>query len=171
MNDRQSQPESEPLVHVVLVAPQIPWNTGNVGRSCLAAGAQLHLIRPLGYSLEDRYLKRAGLDYWPHVKPRVWPSWRAFEPELPTLGEPYFFSAEAERDLWSVHFPRRVVLIFGSETAGLPPDLRGRYPTRLLAIPMRRDPVRSLNLSTAAAITLFEVSRQSGKKLRKFKKR
>ncbi len=75
-------------LHVVLVAPEIPWNTGNVGRTCLAAGAQLHLVRPLGFSLDDRYLKRAGLDYWPHVEPRIWPSWPSFEEELPRWVSP-----------------------------------------------------------------------------------
>lgn len=161
MSEHSHGPPAEPSVHLVLVAPEIPWNTGNVGRSCLAAGARLHLVRPLGFSLEDRYLKRAGLDYWPHVRPRIWPSWSVFEAELPALGEPWFFSAEAERDLWSVRFPTPVVLVFGSETGGLPNELRHRYRHRLLRIPMRRDPVRSLNLSTSAAIALFEVARQS----------
>ena len=160
MSGRANGPEAEPGVHVALVAPQIPWNTGNVGRTCLAAGAHLHLVRPLGFSLDDRYLKRAGLDYWPHVRPRIWPSWRAFEAVLPGLAEPYFFSAEAERDLWSARFPARVALIFGSETAGLPRQVRHRYSDRLLAIPMRRGPVRSLNLSTSVAVALFEVARQ-----------
>ncbi len=149
-------------LHVVLVAPEIPWNTGNVGRTCLATGARLHLVRPLGFSLEGRYLRRAGLDYWQHVEPRIWPSLPAFEAELPRLGEPFFFSADGERDLWSARFPRRSVLIFGSETSGLPADLRRRYRERLLAIPMAGGPVRSLNLSTAAAVAVYEVRRQTG---------
>ncbi len=156
-------PEAPPAtgLHVALVAPEIHWNTGNVGRTCLAAGARLHLVRPLGFSLEDRYLRRAGLDYWPHVEPRIWPSWPAFEDELPDLGEPFLFSADGERDLWSVRFPERSVLVFGSETSGLPADLRHRYRERLLRIPMRRGPVRSLNLSTAAAVAVYEVLRQA----------
>ena len=145
---------------MVLVAPEIPWNTGNVGRTCLAAGAKLHLVRPLGFSLEDRYLRRAGLDYWQHVRPEIWPSWTAFEAELPRLGEPFLFSADGKRDLWSVRFPARPVLIFGGETAGLPPELRRRHAERLLAIPMRDGPVRSLNLSTSAAVAVYEVRRQ-----------
>ena len=88
--------------HVVLVHPEIHWNTGNAGRTCLAAGAILHLIEPLGFSLAERQVKRAGLDYWEHVDPRVWPSWDAFENELPTLGIPYFFSAKAKRLFWDV---------------------------------------------------------------------
>ena len=79
-------------MHVVLVHPEIHWNTGNAGRTCLAVGATLHLVEPLGFSLDGRQVKRAGLDYWEHVNPRVWPSWSAFEAELPALGEPFFFS-------------------------------------------------------------------------------
>ncbi len=147
-------------IQVALAAPEIPWNTGNLGRTCLAAGARLHLIRPLGFSLEDRYLKRAGLDYWPHVQPRIWPTWATFESALPELGEPYFFSAEGRRDLWSVRFPENPVLIFGSETRGLSDEIRRRYAERLLNIPMQAGPVRSLNLSTAAAIAIYEARRQ-----------
>jgi tRNA (cytidine/uridine-2'-O-)-methyltransferase len=77
------------------VHPEIHWNTGNAGRTCLATGATLHLIEPLGFSLDDREVRRAGLDYWEHIDLRVWPSWDAFERELPTLGEPYFFSTRA----------------------------------------------------------------------------
>ncbi len=147
-------------IQVALLAPEIPWNTGNLGRTCLAAGARLHLIRPLGFSLEDRYLKRAGLDYWRHVEPRIWPTWAAFEAALPDLGEPFFFSAEAGRDLWSVRFPEQAVLIFGGEAAGLPAGVRRDYAERLVAIPMCPGPIRSLNLSTAAAIAVYEASRQ-----------
>jgi len=109
--------------HVVLVHPEIHWNTGNAGRTCLAAGAVLHLIEPLGFSLRERQVKRAGLDYWEHVDARVWPGWEAFENELPTLGDPYFFSAKAKRLLWDVPLggSSDVVLIFG----GKPPACRG----------------------------------------------
>ncbi len=155
-----SEEETSSPLQVALLAPEIPWNTGNLGRTCLAAGARLHLIRPLGFSLEDRYLKRAGLDYWPHVEPRIWPTWGAFEAALPDLGEPFFFSAEADRDLWDVRFGQRPVLIFGSETSGLPPDIRQRYAARMVSIPMRPGPIRSLNLSTAAAVAVYEASRQ-----------
>jgi tRNA (cytidine/uridine-2'-O-)-methyltransferase len=148
--------------HVVLVHPEIHWNTGNAGRSCLAVGATLHLIEPLGFSLEERQVKRAGLDYWEHVDPRVWPSWDTFENELPMLGEPYFFSAKANRVLWNVSFdvPADVVLIFGGETGGLPAELHVRYRERFVGIPMLSPHVRSLNLSTAVALALYEVIRQ-----------
>ncbi len=147
-------------LHVVLVRPQIHWNTGNVGRSCLAAGAQLHLVRPLGFSLEDRRVRRAGLDYWPRVAPQVWPDWESLEAELPGLGAPYVFAADAPRDLWSVSFPRRTVLVFGSEANGLPPKLRERNADRLVRLPMHDPELRSLNLSTAVGIALYEVLRQ-----------
>ncbi len=84
-------------IHVVLVHPEIHWNTGNAGRSCLAAGATLHLIEPLGFSLDERQVRRAGLDYWEHVDLRVWPDWATFETELPRLGDTYFFSTKAPR--------------------------------------------------------------------------
>jgi len=148
--------------HVVLVRPEIHWNTGNAGRTCLAAGAILHLIEPLGFSLDEPQVKRAGLDYWEHVDPRVWPSWDAFENELPALGNPYFFSARAKRLLWDAPLgePADVVLIFGGETAGLPAELHERYRDRFLGMPVLSPRVRSLNLSTAVALALYEVIRQ-----------
>jgi tRNA (cytidine/uridine-2'-O-)-methyltransferase len=149
-------------IHVVLVHPEIHWNTGNAGRTCLAAGASLHLIKPLGFSLAERQVKRAGLDYWEHVEPHVWPSWDAFESELPKLGTPYFFSAKANRLLWDVPLaePSDLVLIFGGETTGLPAELHERYRDRFVGMPILSPVVRSLNLSTAVAIALYEVIRQ-----------
>jgi tRNA (cytidine/uridine-2'-O-)-methyltransferase len=148
--------------HVVLVHPEIHWNTGNAGRTCLAAGATLHLIEPLGFSLSERQVKRAGLDYWEYVEPRVWPGWDAFEKELPALGRPYFFSARARRLLWDAELGESpdVVLIFGGETTGLPPALHERYRDRFVGMPILSPHVRSLNLSTAVAIALYEVLRQ-----------
>jgi len=149
-----------PSLHVVLVEPEIHWNTGNAGRTCLAAGAQLHLVEPLGFSLDDREVRRSGLDYWPRVKPRLWPGWSAFEAELPRLGEPFLFSPDAPRDLWSVTFPKRSVLIFGRESVGLPADLKSRYTERLVAVPMSDPELRSVNLSTCVGIALYEALRQ-----------
>ena len=148
--------------HVVLVHPEIHWNTGNAGRTCLAAGATLHLIEPLGFSLDERQVKRAGLDYWDHVDPRVWPSWDVFEKQLPALGVPYFFSARAQRILWDLPLGKEpnVVLIFGGETSGLPPELHERYADRFVRMPIESPVVRSLNLSTAVGIALYEVMRQ-----------
>ena len=130
-------------IHVVLVHPEIHWNTGNAGRTCLAVGATLHLVEPLGFSLEESQVKRAGLDYWEHVKLRVWPSWDALERELPSLGE-----------------PENVVLVFGRETGGLPAELHERYRDRFVGMPILSPRVRSLNLSTSVAVAMYEVLRQ-----------
>jgi tRNA (cytidine/uridine-2'-O-)-methyltransferase len=149
-------------IHVVLVHPEIHWNTGNAGRTCLATGATLHLIEPLGFSLDEREVKRAGLDYWEHVDVRVWPSWDALERELPSLGEPFFFSTKTTRLLWDAPLGASddVVLIFGRETGGLPPELHARYAERFVAMPIESPLVRSLNLSTSVAIAVYEVLRQ-----------
>ncbi|MGH9202150.1 MAG: tRNA (cytidine(34)-2'-O)-methyltransferase [Vicinamibacterales bacterium] len=149
-------------IHVVLVHPEIHWNTGNAGRTCLAVGATLHLVKPLGFSLDQRELKRAGLDYWEYVDPRVWPDWDALEAALPTLGEPYFFSTKAARLLWDTPLgaPEDVVLIFGRETGGLPAELHTRFGDRFVTMPISSAHVRSLNLSTSVAVALYEVLRQ-----------
>ena len=151
---------SSPQLHVVLVEPEIHWNTGNAGRTCLAAGARLHLVRPLGFFLDERQVRRSGLDYWPRVNPVVWDSWSAFEARLDGLGEPFFFSAEAPRDYWSVDYPERAVLVFGKESAGLAPEIRERHRDRLVRIPMADPEIRSLNLSTSVALGVYEVLRQ-----------
>ena len=146
---------------MALVEPEIHWNTGNVGRTCLAAGACLHLIEPLGFSLDEREIRRSGLDYWPRVEPRVWPGWDAFEAELPSLGEAYFASPEAARTYWDVRYARNTVLIFGRESVGLSESLRTRYQERLIQVPMQDPALRSLNLSTCVALVLFEALRQA----------
>lgn len=149
-------------LHVVLVHPEIHWNTGNVGRTCLAVGATLHLIEPLGFSLDEKQVKRAGLDYWEHVDLRVWPGWDAFEKELPRLGEPFFFSTKAKKMFWDAPLgkPQDVVLIFGRETGGLPSELHERYRDRFVTMPIASPLVRSLNLSTSVGIAVYEVLRQ-----------
>jgi tRNA (cytidine/uridine-2'-O-)-methyltransferase len=147
-------------LHVVLVEPEIHWNTGNAGRSCLAAGAQLHLVEPLGFSLDEKAVRRAGLDYWPKVQPVVWRDWPQFEEKLPEIGEPYFISPEAPRRLWEVDLREPLALLFGSETRGLATTIRDKYRDRLLSIPMEGADLRSLNLSTCVGIALYEVMRQ-----------
>jgi tRNA (cytidine/uridine-2'-O-)-methyltransferase len=151
-----------PATHVVLVHPEIHWNTGNAGRTCLATGATLHLVEPLGFSLDERQVKRAGLDYWEHVDLRVWPHWNAFEHQLSSLGEPYFFSTRAPRLRWDAPLGTAdgVVLIFGRETGGLPAELHDRYPGRFVTMPILSPRVRSLNLSSSVAIAAYEVLRQ-----------
>lgn len=147
-------------LHIVLVEPEIHWNTGNIGRTSLAVGATLHLIEPLGFSLEDRHLRRAGLDYWPKVRLQMWPNWAEFEKVLPALGQPFYFTAAAERTVWDVQYPENTVLIFGRESVGLPPELLARNADRTVRMPMVEPAVRSLNLSTAAGVASYEVVRQ-----------
>ena len=146
-------------MHVVLVAPEIPPNTGNVARLCVSTGARLHLVRPLGFSLEDRYLKRAGLDYWPQLDLTVHDDLGAFlaakggDPMVlasTRAGRPYTEAAYGE-DTW---------LVFGAETEGLPESLLGRFPEAGVRIPMW-GPSRCLNLSNAVAVVLFEALRQA----------
>ena len=153
-------------IHVVLVHPEIHWNTGNAGRTCLAAGATLHLVEPLGFSLDERQVKRAGLDYWEHVDLRVWSDWNTFEQRLPSLGEPFFFSTKASRLLWDAGLGASddVVLIFGRETGGLPADIHERYRDRFVTMPIASDRVRSLNLSTSVGIAVYETLRQRSTK-------
>lgn len=149
-------------IHVVLVQPEIHWNTGNAGRTCLATGATLHLVEPLGFSLDEKQVKRAGLDYWEHVDLRVWPGWEAFEAQLPSLGEPYFFSTKATKRMWDAPLgePENVVLIFGRETGGLAPHIHENYAERFVGMPILSPLVRSLNLSTSVGIAVYEVLRQ-----------
>jgi tRNA (cytidine/uridine-2'-O-)-methyltransferase len=147
-------------LHVCLVEPEIHWNTGNAGRTCLGAGATLHLVGSLGFSLDATQVRRAGLDYWERVHPRIWPDWSAFQQALPGLGEPFFLSPEARVGFWEVRYPRRVVLVFGRESVGLPAALREEYRERLIGIPMRDPGLRGLNLSTCVGIATYEVRRQ-----------
>jgi tRNA (cytidine/uridine-2'-O-)-methyltransferase len=149
-------------IHVVLVHPEIHWNTGNAGRSCLAAGAVLPLVKPLGFSLDEREVKRAGLDYWEYVDVRLWDSWEDLEQQLLSLGEPYFFSTKGTTALWDAPLGAspNCVLIFGRETGGLPASIHQRYRDRMVTMPILSPHVRSLNLSTTVGIALYEVLRQ-----------
>ena len=148
------------MIHVALVEPEIPWNTGNAGRTCLAAGAQLHLVRPFPFSLREREVRRAGLDYWEHVRLRVHESFAAFEKALPELGVPLFLSAEAERTLYEIEIPEQVVFVFGKESVGLDAAIRNRYSQSLVRLPVLDERVRSINVSTAVGIVLYEALRR-----------
>jgi tRNA (cytidine/uridine-2'-O-)-methyltransferase len=117
-------------------------------------------VEPLGFSLDSNHLRRGGLDYWPRVKPRLWPDWRRFAAALPELGEPWLLTPEAPRSLWKAEFAERVVLLFGRESVGLPAELRSAWSERQIHIPMRDPGLRSLNLSTSVGISSFEVLRQ-----------
>jgi tRNA (cytidine/uridine-2'-O-)-methyltransferase len=157
VNQNLKNDGSKPLErHVVLVSPQIHWNTGNIGRTCVATGSGLHLIRPLGFSLDSRELKRAGLDYWEQVKLSVWDDLDDLNSKLkPRRHEVAIFSKTGRRPFWSLPSPPRLFLIFGSETRGLPASLRQRYAEATFHIPITKN-IRSLNLSTAVAIALYE---------------
>ncbi len=142
--------------HVVLVAPEIHWNTGSIGRTCLAAGGVLHLIEPLGFSLESREVKRAGLDYWEDVNLSVWDTFEDFLSQMqPQKAEVVILSKNGPKVFWSMPSPPRLFLIFGSETKGLPKVNFIRYPDAIYHIPITAK-TRSLNLSTAVGIALFE---------------
>ena len=150
-------------LHVVLVRPEIPPNTGTIARLCAATATRLHLIRPLGFSLEDRYLKRAGLDYWPHVDVVVHDDWEQFlaQERAQSL---LFFSARAARSYLDAPYttPATTHLVFGGETHGLPAALRATHQDALYRIPIFNNSVRSLNLANAVAIVLYEALRQCG---------
>lgn len=152
----------ELLAHIVLIEPEIPWNTGNAGRSCLAFGARLHLVEPLGFSLDAKAVRRAGLDYWSDVDLQPWPSWDALVRGLPGAENPWFITPDAGQTPWQVQLGPRPVLVFGRESVGLPESLRKR-PERNLAIPMPGALTRSLNVSTTVGILLYEVARQTGR--------
>ena len=142
--------------HVVLVAPEIHWNTGNIGRTCLGAGAHLHLIKPLGFSLEEREIKRAGLDYWSKVKLTLWDDFASFVCEMqPKENELALLTKNGKRSFWTLPPESRLFLIFGSETKGLTPDIISRYQDRSYYIPIS-EKIRCLNLSTAVGIALYE---------------
>ena len=149
-------------MHVVLVAPEIPQNTGSIGRLCVATGSRLHLIDPLGFTIDDRHLRRAGLDYWRHVDIVRHPGWEAFEATRPA-GRILCFSARATRSYTTVRYRADDVLVFGSESRGLPPAIRSAYADATFGIPLASEHVRSLNLANAVAIVLYEGLRQQGK--------
>ncbi len=147
-------------MQIVLFEPEIPPNTGNVARLCAATDTELHLIEPLGFSLEDRYLKRAGLDYWPHVRLRVWPDFAAYRQDAGRGRRLVMSSSRSGENIRYFRFTRDDALVFGPETRGLPPEILEASPHRV-RIPIRSC-VRSLNLSTAAGILLFQALLGSG---------
>lgn len=150
------------MPQVVLVNPLIPPNTGNIARTCAATQTPLHLVGPLGFELSDRYLKRAGLDYWPYVDLHIHPQWKAFEAhQAQSGGRRLGFSTSGELNYIEFEFCKDDWLLFGSETEGLPKSvLQSCHKT--LYIPMHEAGVRSLNLSVSVAISLFEALRQLG---------
>jgi tRNA (cytidine/uridine-2'-O-)-methyltransferase len=150
-------------LHIVLVEPEIPPNTGAIARLCAATNTVLHLIEPLGFRLDDRALKRAGMDYWQHVTWHAWPDWAAF---YATQGQArlHFLTTKTNRSYTQARFEPNDFLVFGRETKGLPESLLAAHAEACLTIPMANPEVRSLNLATAAAIVLFEALRQVGER-------
>lgn len=143
---------------MVLYQPEIPYNTGSVGRTCVAVGAKLWLVRPLGFRMDDYYLRRAGLDYWEHLEWELADHWPALVERLPPC-RPWLFTKSATRLYTEPRFVAGDVFVFGSESQGLPKSLLETYPDRALRIPIRPQ-VRSLNLSNSVAIAAYEVVRQ-----------
>jgi tRNA (cytidine/uridine-2'-O-)-methyltransferase len=149
-------------MHVVLYQPEIPPNTGSVARLCAATLTPLHLIKPLGFKIDDKHLKRAGLDYWEFVDLRVYNSWEQFL-DMNSAKRLWYFSKKAARSYTQVSFAEDDYLVFGPETRGLPEQWIALNAERALRIPMMGTGVRSLNLSNAVAIVLYEGLRQLGK--------
>lgn len=148
--------------HIVLIEPEIPPNTGNVARLCAATGTVLHLVGKLGFSIDDKQLKRAGLDYWPAVNLQRWDSFTELQAAYPQ-GRFWYTSKKAQHSHVSANFHPGDFLVFGKETKGLPEDLLAAHPKQTLRIPIFSPVVRSLNLSTAAGIVLYEALRQTGR--------
>ena len=146
------------MFNVVLIEPEIPPNTGNVGRLCLATGSRLHLVRPLGFEIDDRHLQRAGLDYWKEVDVQLWDSFEELQRAQSPEARYFFLTTKTSRPYYEEHFQPNDFLVFGRETRGLPEPLLHANRDRLLTIPMQG--TRSLNLATAVAIVLFEAARQ-----------
>ena len=149
-------------VHIVLVEPEIPPNTGNVARLCAATRTKLHLIEPLGFKLDDKELKRAGMDYWEYVEWHRWPDWGVFQRQLPPDAILWFIESNGPRHYSEASYLPNDYLVFGRETAGLPKKLLESNPDHWLRIPMFNPRSRSLNLSNCAALVLFEALRQQG---------
>ena len=148
------------MIHIVLVSPEIPQNTGNIARTCAATGCALHLVKPLGFSIDDKHLKRAGLDYWDKVTVGVYESFEELERKSPGA---HFYPVETEGSRFhtEVTYPEDVFFVFGKETKGLPKAIVEKYADTLIRLPMRKG-LRSLNLSNAAAVMVYEALRQRG---------
>lgn len=149
-------------MHIVLVEPEIPPNTGNVARLCAATHSQLHLIEPFGFKLDDGQLKRAGMDYWQHVQWHRWPDWQTFQQQLPPGTRLWFIESHTLRLYTEAKFAPEDYLVFGRETAGLPRKILEENSEHCLRIPMFNRKARSLNLSNCVALVLFEALRQQG---------
>jgi len=148
------------MLNIVLHQPEIPHNTGAAGRLALATNATLHLIKPLGFDIDDKSVKRAGLDYWKDVKVKLWENWEEF---LSSVNDPeriFLLTTKSKQAHWDCSFQEGDYLVFGRETKGLPESLIKEHQQRALCIPMEQTSTRSLNLATAVGIVLYEAQRQ-----------
>lgn len=150
----------EGKLNIVMVEPEIPPNTGNVARLCAAVGADLHLVKPLGFSIDDKHLKRAGLDYWHLLNVYLYENFDDFEAKNP-FGKRFLATTKAKRFYTDVSYEEGCYLLFGKETRGLAPEILAKYPDNLIRLPMKKN-CRSLNLSNSVAIVTYEVLRQWG---------
>lgn len=147
-------------MNIVLVEPEIPPNTGNVARLCAATKTRLHLIEPFGFKLDDKQLKRAGMDYWEQVEWHRWGNWTAFQQQVPSSARLWFVESDGPRRYTDVNYGADDYLVFGRETAGLPKEILEANRDNWIRIPMFNPASRSLNLSNCAALVLFEALRQ-----------
>lgn len=148
------------MLGIVLVQPEIPGNTGAVGRTCVALGAELILIHPLGFHITDARVKRSGLDYWPHVRLAEFASWDAFlAGRAPRDDQLFLFEEHASRSFYEPDYPEDAFLVFGQETKGIPEDIWRRYPGRQFHLPMRSQHIRSLNLANTVAAVAYQALR------------
>ena len=147
-------------MNVVLIEPEIPPNTGNVARLCAATRTRLHLIEPFGFKLNDRELKRAGMDYWQHVEWHRWPNWTVFAGQIASSARLWFIESKGPRHYAEVNYGPDDYLVFGRETAGLPQELLAQHQDAWVRIPMFNPQARSLNLSNCVALVLYEALRQ-----------
>ena len=145
-------------INIVLHEPEIPQNTGNIARTCAATGAALHLIRPLGFTIDDKKLKRAGLDYWHHLDITYYDDLQDFYTKNPNA-QVYYFTTKARHNYCDVTYPNPVFIMFGKETRGLPEELLVQHPEECVRLPMREG-LRSLNLSNTVAVAVYEILRQ-----------
>ncbi len=145
-------------INIILHEPEIPQNTGNIARTCAATGAALHIIKPMGFTIDDKKLKRAGLDYWDKLDITYYENLDSFF-EMNPDAKPYFFTTKAQKAYTEIEYPTNAYIMFGKESRGLPEELLFDHPEQCVRIPMR-DTLRSLNLSNSVAIAVYEILRQ-----------
>lgn len=148
-----------PLLNIVLVEPEIPNNTGNIGRTCVGTNSRLHLIEPLGFDISDKQVKRSGLDYWPDLDLLLHSNWSDFEKKVKSPNRMWFFTTKTQKPLFEAKFEVGDYLVFGRETKGLPAEILKKYDAQALTLPMY-GPIRSYNLANSVAVAVYEATKQ-----------